>query len=60
MTGREYKCAACEGIFYAEWTEEEAVAEAKDIFGVAVMDDAEQVCDDCYKKIMAFRERVNN
>jgi len=56
MSGREYQCEACGGTFEAEWSEEEAAAEAKALFGIENIHDKEQaacVCDDCFNRMKA-------
>lgn len=50
--GRTYKCDGCEGVFEAQWSEEEAIAEKEKNFGDYPMELCAQVCDDCYKEIM--------
>lgn len=46
----EYQCAVCKGVFEAEWTDEEAQKEMKEIWGTGMtVDQCEQVCDDCFK-----------
>jgi DNA-directed RNA polymerase subunit RPC12/RpoP len=47
-----YTCAACDGIFSFDWTEEEAMAEKEENWGDMPMTDMVIVCDDCYRKIM--------
>jgi rubredoxin len=52
--GKTYRCAECGGVFEAEWTDEEAKAELKENFGDFPLELCEEVCDDCYKKIMGM------
>jgi len=51
----EYRCAACGGTFEEAWTDEEANAEARDVFGMDHEQDPTMalVCDDCYKAMIA-------
>jgi len=49
--GKEYICSMCKGQFIAEWSEEEAKAESKELFGEIPQDEQSQVCDDCFKKL---------
>jgi len=54
---RRYTCAACGGTFTAEWSTEEAEAEALEIFGIvdASRDpDMAEICDDCFKRLTAW------
>lgn len=53
MKENEYQCAMCGGIFEKEWTDEEAEAELKEIFGDVPKENCGIVCDDCYKKALA-------
>ena len=48
----EYKCACCGNIYEMGRTEEEARQECLDNFGeLALLDNLEIVCDDCYNKM---------
>jgi hypothetical protein len=51
----KYTCAACGGTFSKGWSEEEALAESRDVFGVDPAQDPTMavVCDDCYKAMTA-------
>ena len=52
-----FVCAACHGTFPKGWSDEEALAESVDVFGVALpAEDQAVVCDDCYKQMMAWGE----
>ncbi|MEE9223005.1 MAG: hypothetical protein V3V40_06070 [Nitrosomonadaceae bacterium] len=44
----QFQCAMCKGVFAYDWSEEEALAEAKRN-GVNVFESA-TVCDECYEK----------
>ena len=49
-----YICECCGGVFEKERTDEEANAEAEDVFGVknaSEQEDMAIICDDCYKKM---------
>jgi hypothetical protein len=48
-----FTCAACGGTFEKGWSDEEAAAEALEVWGPLDPDDEATVCDDCYKAIMA-------
>ena len=48
----EFKCEMCEGIFEKEWSDEESQAEMEENFPGLTKENAAQVCDDCYSKIM--------
>jgi hypothetical protein len=50
-----YTCDSCRKTFESEWTDEEAAAEAEDLFpGMDITNRAEArvVCDDCFQHIM--------
>ena len=51
-----FTCASCGGTFDKGWSDEEAAAEAEELFpGINVSDPAEAgvVCDGCYRHIMS-------
>jgi hypothetical protein len=50
MKPNEYKCAACGGVFEKGWSDEEALAELDETFGVPV-ECCDIVCDDCFHEI---------
>lgn len=51
----KYQCSMCKGIFESGWSDDEARAEHKEVFGEAVAAlPAEVVCDDCYKKFRCW------
>jgi len=55
MKPDEFRCKQCGGIFEEEWTEEQALAEYRKIFGRlpnALKEDKEALCDGCYRKTM--------
>lgn len=49
----EYQCGMCGNVYEKEWTDEEALQESEENFGVEMANntDSDTVCDDCYKKI---------
>ena len=49
----DYTCSACGGSFTRDKTLETALDEAKEVFG-AFPSDPVEVCDDCYKRFMAW------
>lgn len=51
-----YECAACHGVFKEGWSEEEAEAEVKAIWGEIPERERLVICDDCFNKVP--RERV--
>jgi len=52
----EYTCAACHETFDSAWTDEEARAEqVANGFDKVPCD---ITCDDCYKKVMAYRDKL--
>ena len=52
----EFTCAQCGGTFNKGRSDEEARAEAKDLFGD--MEDMVVVCDVCWREIMGMDPRV--
>ena len=56
----EYKCTQCGGVFTTTWSDAEANAEANLVFGKPVekwIGGAAIVCDDCYRRLFALRQR---
>lgn len=56
-----FTCAYCGGTFQRrpEWTDEDALAEAKEFFGYDVPKAEQEVlCDDCYTKFKAWVETL--
>jgi len=51
MKPNEYKCAACKNIYERAVTDEEAQAEAVEIFGEFTPEDFDLICDDCFKRV---------
>lgn len=47
---RKYQCAACGKEFVSPWTEEEALAEAKQLWGDVPKEQMVVICDDCFAK----------
>lgn len=55
MTGRKYTCEHCRGTFTTTWSDEEANAESREIFGVEPTDETHAViCDDCFTRLRAW------
>jgi hypothetical protein len=51
----DFECGLCHGVFEKETPDDEMWAEAKDLFGIDPDDDdAEIVCDDCFKGMTAI------
>ena len=53
IKANQYECAICHGVFNYGQTEEEANAEAKEIWGVdnaSERKDFMVICDDCFKR----------
>ena len=48
-----YACAACGETFEKAWTDDEAKAEAKELWGDIPEDQMVIICDDCHKRGMA-------
>ena len=54
MEKNEYKCGHCCGIFEKGWSDEEAKAEATEIFGKNPdewRDEQVVICDGCFQKV---------
>ena len=55
--GVEQKCDCCGGIFTSGWTQEDALNEKESNgWGDMNKDDMAEVCNNCYKEIIAFNE----
>ena len=54
MKDNEFKCEMCGEVYEKAWTDEEAMKECEDDFGVemANSEDNAIVCDDCYQKML--------
>lgn len=52
-----YTCEMCRGTFEKEWTDEEAMEEAKKLFPGMDFSDMAVLCDDCFQRIQAAAER---
>lgn len=48
---RQFTCAMCRGTFIIGWTEEEALAELKEVWGDVPPGACDQVCDVCWEKV---------
>lgn len=57
LAENEFECANCHGVFPKAWSDEEAQAEADEVWGAA-LDDPVEVCDDCYQRMMGWGERT--
>lgn len=53
---KSYKCANCLEEFDAGWSDEEASVEFNQDFSGFDIADAEVVCDDCYKEMVAWKK----
>jgi len=49
MSNDQYTCALCGGTFDKGWSEEEAEAEAKLLWGDMPEEDREVICDTCFQ-----------
>jgi len=47
---RTYTCAACGGTFEAGWSEEEARAESRDLWGNVPESELAVICDGCFQR----------
>lgn len=48
---RQYICDACYGTFTTEWTDEDAMAESRRLFGNLPVEELSRVCEDCFHKL---------
>jgi hypothetical protein len=48
-----FTCDGCGGTFPKAWTDEEAEAEAREVWG-AMPEDASVICDDCFHGFMPW------
>lgn len=48
----KYKCSVCGNIYLKEISDEEAMKECYDNWGIDNIDNCEIYCDDCHKKLM--------
>jgi len=49
-----YTCADCHMTFRKGWSDEEAKAEAAEVFPDVPLEGYAVVCDDCYKKMATY------
>lgn len=49
-----YTCERCKGVFEKGWTDEEAAAEAQQLFGDLSEDDKAVLCEDCFQALMKW------
>ena len=50
---KSYTCAACGAAFEKSRPDEEALAEAHELFGDMPKEELAVVCNDCWRKLMA-------
>lgn len=57
-----YTCAHCGGTFRHGWSDDEAKAEARDVFGVDPDEDRTMaiICDDCYRELRTWMDKQQN
>ena len=53
-----YTCACCHETYEKACSDEEAAAEARELFSPAELEAVEVVCDDCWRQIMADVPRI--
>lgn len=61
--GKSFKCDSCNTIIEIDesWTEQDAINEKQTNFGNLSLEECAHVCDDCFKKIMAFnRHKIDD
>lgn len=59
MSGTTYTCEECEETFEADWSDDEAQAEARELFPGVHQEDMAVVCEDCRLRIMERVEGVS-
>ncbi len=47
-----FTCDRCGGVFEKGWTDDDALAEARDLFSPAELENPAVVCDDCWQEFM--------
>jgi hypothetical protein len=56
-----YTCAVCEGVFAKAWSDEDAIAETRSMYGDEIADNVEEtcdvLCDDCHQEYLAWMKR---
>jgi hypothetical protein len=50
----EYRCEGCGGVFKKGWSDEEALAELKEVWGDIPVSECGVICDDCNQLFMAW------
>lgn len=50
----EYTCDNCGRTFEKTWSDDDALAEATELFGEIPPEERAIVCDDCWREIMAW------
>ena len=57
-----YTCSVCKGVFAKAWSDEEAVAETRAMYGDEIADSIEETCavtcDDCHKEFLEWFEKT--
>lgn len=53
----EFKCQYCKEIFGKRWSDEAAMAEAKENFPNDPLTNTVVICDDCYKIFMTMKNK---
>lgn len=59
MSSDEFQCAICRGVFTKGWSDEEAKAEARELFGEHRDDDG-IVCDVCFRNLIVPDMKPSN
>lgn len=57
MNNKTFICAHCKEEFEFDWSEEEAIEEKNKNFGDIDIKNCSIVCDDCYEKIMEYKNK---
>ena len=52
MKDNEYRCAVCQQVYDKGVSDEEAKAEAEQLWTEEELEDTELVCDDCFNEII--------
>jgi hypothetical protein len=50
----EFQCARCKGIFPKGWSDEESLAESRELFGEIPPEHRVPICDVCFAEFMKW------
>jgi hypothetical protein len=58
--GDVFTCAKCHGEFKTDWSDKEALAESRGLFGMVPMEELCIVCDDCWRELLHLPQGVQH